>query len=44
MHAPRTPHLEAIDRILKYLKNSPEKEIWMKNNGTNDICGYFNAD
>jgi hypothetical protein len=44
MHAPRTPHLKAINRILRYLKGSPGKGILMKRNNTNDICGYFDAD
>jgi hypothetical protein len=44
MHNPRTPHLEAINRILRYLKGTPEKEIYMKNNDSNEICGYSNAD
>jgi len=44
MHAPRTPHLDAIDRILRYLKGSPGKGIWMRKNGTNAICGYSDAD
>jgi Reverse transcriptase (RNA-dependent DNA polymerase) len=30
MHASRTPHLGAINRILKYLKGSPGKGIWIK--------------
>jgi hypothetical protein len=30
MHAPRTPHLDAINIILRYLKGSPGKGIWMK--------------
>jgi hypothetical protein len=44
MHSPRTPHLDAINRILTYLKGNPGKEIWMKRNNTNAICGYSNAD
>jgi hypothetical protein len=44
MHAPRTPHLEAINRILRYLKGSPGKGILMKRNNTNDICGYSDTD
>jgi hypothetical protein len=44
MHAPRTPHLDAINRILRYLEGSPENGIWMKRNNTNAICGYFDAD
>jgi hypothetical protein len=44
MHAPRTPHLEAINRILRYLKGTLGKGVWMKNNNSNNICGYFDAD
>jgi hypothetical protein len=44
MHSPRTPHLDAINRILRYLKGTPGKEIWMRKNNTNAICGYSNAD
>jgi hypothetical protein len=41
---PRTPHLDAINRILIYLKGSPGKGIWMKRNNTNAICGYSDVD
>jgi hypothetical protein len=44
MLAPKTPHLEAINRILKYLKGTPGKGIWMKNNKSTEICGYFDTD
>jgi hypothetical protein len=44
MHSPRIPHLDAINRILRYLKGTPEKGVWMKNNNSNDICGYSDAD
>jgi hypothetical protein len=44
MQAPRKPHLDAIDRILRYLKGSPGKGIWMKNNMSNVVCGYSDAD
>jgi hypothetical protein len=27
MHSPRTPHLDAVNRILRYLKGIPDKEI-----------------
>jgi hypothetical protein len=30
MHAHRTTHLEAVERILRYLKGSPGQSIWMK--------------
>jgi hypothetical protein len=36
--------IDAINRILKYLKGAPGKGIWMKRNNTNTLCGYFDAD
>jgi hypothetical protein len=44
MQAPRKPHLDVIDRILRYLKGTPGKGIWMKNNKSNEVCGYADAD
>jgi hypothetical protein len=44
MHSPRTQHLEAINRVLRYLKGTPGKGIWMENNNSNEICGYFDVD
>jgi len=44
MHTPKTPHLNVINRILRYLKGNLEKKFWMRKNDTNDICGYVNAD
>jgi hypothetical protein len=44
MHAPRTPHLEVIIKILRYLKGTPGKEILMKNNNSTEVCGYSDAD
>ncbi|XP_048232884.1 uncharacterized mitochondrial protein AtMg00810-like [Ricinus communis] len=44
MHAPRTSHLDAINRILRYLKGTPGQGIWMKNNNTYDIIGFSDAD
>jgi hypothetical protein len=44
MHAPRTTHLNVIDRILRYLKGTSRKGIKMKNNNSNEICGYSDAD
>jgi hypothetical protein len=41
MHTPRTPHLDAINRILRYL-GTLSKGAGMKNNNFNDICGYSN--
>jgi Reverse transcriptase (RNA-dependent DNA polymerase) len=44
MHAPKTTHLEAVVRILSYLKGSPGQGIWMRKNDTNNIVGYSDAD
>jgi hypothetical protein len=44
MHAPRTLHLDAINRILRYLKGTPGKGIWMRKNGTNVIYDYSDVD
>jgi hypothetical protein len=44
MHAPKSSHLEAIHRILGYLKGTPGKGILMKNNSSNEICSYSNTD
>jgi Reverse transcriptase (RNA-dependent DNA polymerase) len=44
MHALQTTHVNVIDRILRYLKGTPRKGIWIKNNKSNDVCGYSDAD
>jgi hypothetical protein len=44
MHSPRTPHLEAINIILRYLKGTPGKGIWMKKNLSNNVYGYSDTD
>ena len=44
MPSHRILHLEAINRILRYLKGNPGNDILMKNNNSNNICGYSDAD
>jgi hypothetical protein len=44
MHASRTPNLDNINKILRYLKNTLEKEIGLKNNYSNEICDFSYAD
>jgi hypothetical protein len=44
MHSPRISHLEAIDRVLRYLKETPGKGICFKNNKSNEFCGYSDVD
>ena len=36
--------MDAINRILRYLKGTPGKGIWMRRNKTYDVCGYSDAD
>lgn len=36
IHIPRATHLKAINKILWYLKGTSEKEIFKKNNNSND--------
>jgi hypothetical protein len=44
MHSSRSSHLEAINRILRYLKGTHKNEIFMINNNSNQICDYTDAD
>jgi hypothetical protein len=44
MHSPKSSRLEAINKILKYLKGTSEKGISMKNNYYNKICGCTDVD
>ena len=40
MHDPRSAHLNAVNRILRYLKGCPGKGILFSNNGHMEIEGY----
>jgi len=44
MYDPRNGHLDAVYRILRYLKSSPGKGLWFKRNGHLDVEGYCDAD
>jgi len=44
MHDPRSGHLDAVYRILRYLKSCPGKGLWFKRNGHLDVEGYCDAD
>jgi hypothetical protein len=44
MHSLRISYLDVINRILRYLKGTPGKGIWIKKNETHAICGYSDAD
>ncbi|XP_070679109.1 uncharacterized mitochondrial protein AtMg00810-like [Malus domestica] len=43
MHSPTLVHWEIVKRILRYLKSSVGKGILMKNNGSNHIKAYTDA-
>jgi hypothetical protein len=44
MHDPRDGHMEAAQRILRYLKGTPGKGLWFKSNGHLGVDGYCDAD
>jgi len=44
MHDPRSGHLEAVYRILRYLKNSPGKGLIFRSHGHLNVEGYCDAD
>ncbi|XP_031473928.1 uncharacterized mitochondrial protein AtMg00810-like [Nymphaea colorata] len=44
MHSPRSSHVEAAHRILRYLKRCPGKGILMKRDLALDVVGYTDAD
>lgn len=44
MHDPRKPHMDAVERILRYLKSTPGKGILFSNHGHLKVEGYTDAD
>jgi hypothetical protein len=44
MHDPRIGHMEAIYRIMRYLKGTPGRGLWFRKNGHLDLEGYYDAD
>ncbi|XP_020245041.1 uncharacterized protein LOC109823167 [Asparagus officinalis] len=44
MHDPREQHMEAVRRILRYIKGSPGKGLWFRSSGHLRIKGYYDAD
>jgi len=44
MHDPRSEHLEAVNRILRYLKGTPGKGLLFESNGHLVVDGYSDAD
>jgi hypothetical protein len=44
MHDPRSGHLDAVYRILQYLKSGPGKGLFFKSHGHMKVEGYCDAD
>ena len=44
MHSPKEAHLQAVYRILRYLKNSPGKGLFFQKNASKDVEIFTDAD
>ena len=44
MHCPSEDHMDAVMRILRYLKSSPGKGLMFSKNGHLNVVGYTDAD
>ena len=44
MHSPKETHLQAVYRILRYLKNSPGKGLFFQKNASKDVEIFTDAD
>jgi hypothetical protein len=44
IHDPRKPHMDDVERILRYLKSTPSKGILFSNNGHLRVEGNTDAD
>ena len=44
MHNPSEDHMDAVTRILRYLKSSPGKELMFSKNNHLKVNGYIDAD
>jgi hypothetical protein len=44
MHAPSEEHMDAVNRILRYLKGAPGKGLLFSKTGVSSIMGYTDAD
>lgn len=44
MHDPRKPHMDAVERILRYLKSAPGKGLLFSNHDHLKVEGYTDAD
>ena len=44
MHCPSEDHMDAVMRILRYLKSSPGKGLMFSKNGQLEVLGYTDSD
>ncbi|XP_021804243.1 uncharacterized protein LOC110748588, partial [Prunus avium] len=44
MHLPSVSHRNAVDRILRYLKSTPEKGLMFSKHGNHEVVGFTDAD
>ncbi|XP_062085916.1 secreted RxLR effector protein 161-like [Humulus lupulus] len=44
MHELRKPHMNVVERILRYLKSAPRKGILFSNHGHLEVKGYIDVD
>ena len=44
MHNPSKQHMDAVVRILRYLKSAPGKGLLFSKHGNTDILGYSDSD
>jgi hypothetical protein len=43
-HAPTTVHMSVVLRIIRYIKNSIRKRVFLSSSSSLDLCAYTNAD
>jgi len=44
MHDPKKPHMDVVERILRYFKSAPRKCLLLSNHGHLKVEGYTDAD
>ena len=44
MHDPKKPHMDVVERILRYLKSAPGKSLLFSNHGHLKVEGYTDVD
>ena len=44
MHDPKKPHMDVVEKILRYLKSAPRKCLLFSNQGHLKVEGYTDVD